>query len=309
MSYLPQRNKSDIPILTAATCIICALIFIQLQFAHTWADRARWGFYPENAIYQGQYWSLITSAFVHLEPLHLLFNLYWTWLIGGVFEKTFGPLRWLLFVIGTAFISSGLQLLSGQQGIGLSGVGYAFFGFAWVGKVRYAAFLSVVDNRTVRLFVGWGLLCFLFTETGVINIGNYAHLGGALVGAAIAGICVTPKWRIPLGVGVLALTALSIVPIVWNPLSSTWVGHKATEAMKQKDYELALTYLERYVNMNHSPEGRRFAYDNMAQIYGFRGEREAYKNALEELGKVDPEAKAHIIDKYGPPGPYDQQRN
>jgi len=175
MSYSLRKSERDIPIVTTGVCIFCAVIFLQLQFAHTWEDRARWGYYPENAVYTGKYWVLVTSAFVHRNPLHLIFNLYWLWALGGAFERTFGALRWILFVFAAAFVSSGLQLLSGNMGIGFSGAGYAFFGFAWVTKGRYPEFARLMDKRTIQLFIGWGILCFAITESGVFNFGNYAH--------------------------------------------------------------------------------------------------------------------------------------
>jgi GlpG protein len=72
------------------------------------AALARWGYVSEERIYEGAHWGLLTNAVVHIQPLHLIFNLYWLWILGGAFERTFGPVRMLLFVICSAVVSSGL---------------------------------------------------------------------------------------------------------------------------------------------------------------------------------------------------------
>jgi len=81
----------------------------------------------------------------------------------------------------------------------------------------------------------------------------------------------------------------------------TWVNAKATEAIRAHDYDEALEFLTRSVQMRNSPENRSFAYNDMAQIYGFQRKAKPYREALENLAILDPSAKNSIIDKYGPP--------
>ena len=82
MIFKQGPTGRQIPILTAVACAVCVLVFIGVntQGPSSVAVLARWGSIPERAIYGGAYWGLVTSAFVHVEPIHLLFNMYWLWI-------------------------------------------------------------------------------------------------------------------------------------------------------------------------------------------------------------------------------------
>jgi Rhomboid family len=55
-------------------------------------------------IQRGQLWRLLTSVLPHLDLLHLIFNLWWLWILGTTVERVFGHLKtvllFLLFAIG-----------------------------------------------------------------------------------------------------------------------------------------------------------------------------------------------------------------
>ena len=95
------------------------------------AQAMKFGLFSAHEIFQGRWIALITSAFVHLEIMHIFFNMYWLYFLGPVVEKEFGSVNFLAFIIGTAFVSSGWQMMGGTTGIGFSGVGYAMIGFGW----------------------------------------------------------------------------------------------------------------------------------------------------------------------------------
>ncbi len=64
--------------LTSIAVIACGVIFLGISSEPdhiSWAAFARWGALPPNAIYDGGYWALVSSAFVHLDIWHLLANL------------------------------------------------------------------------------------------------------------------------------------------------------------------------------------------------------------------------------------------
>ena len=71
----------------------------------SWAALAHWGGLPSNAIYDGGYWALVSSAFVHADAWHLLDNFPWLWLFGSRFERAVGAWRWIAFVVGAAFVA------------------------------------------------------------------------------------------------------------------------------------------------------------------------------------------------------------
>src|SRR5438067_12893472 len=82
--------------------------------------------------WHGQPWRLLTSAFLHVDPLHLLFNLYWLWVFGTVLESAFGSLRTMALIVVLASGSAAAEYAFANGGVGLSGVTYGFFGLLWV---------------------------------------------------------------------------------------------------------------------------------------------------------------------------------
>src|SRR5687768_9461977 len=139
MNSISRSGKDDAaPLLTPVACGLCIIAFLGLNFQvadTSWASLSRWGYLPDRAIWEGAPWALVTSVFVHLEIWHIGFNVYWLWILGSCLERNIGSLRWLLFFIAAAWVSSAAELLfTGNSGIGMSGVGYALFGFGWVAR-------------------------------------------------------------------------------------------------------------------------------------------------------------------------------
>lgn len=264
----------------------CVVAFLGVNLQKHLGDAAliRWGLIPDEQIYHGAYWGLITNALVHQEPLHILFNLSWFWILGGAFERTFGPLRMALFILVTAFVSSGLQLFDGP-GIGLSGVGYALFGFGWVGRRRFPEFAKTVNDRTVQMFVFWGLLCVFLTYSKVMRIGNVAHLTGALLGGALAGLIVQPRLRLALSAAIVLMTCGSVAVLFWNPRSLYWVADRADAARDRGDYATAISLYKRTLDLDANPA---WTWESLARVYGESHMQPEFKFAVEQLRQYDP---------------------
>jgi GlpG protein len=131
-------------------------------------------------------WRLLLSALPHGGILHIAFNLYWLWVFGTIIEDTCGWARMLLFTAILAAGSSAAEYAVFSGGIGLSGVVYGLFGLLWVLGRRDMRFFGVVDRATVRLFMGWFVLCIVLTYLDVLRIGNVAHAAGLGLGAMLA---------------------------------------------------------------------------------------------------------------------------
>ncbi len=93
------------------------------------------------SVWGGAYWILLAAPFVHLDPFHLLFNMYFFWRIGRVVEGEVGRLRWLAFALGTAVVTSAAELTSsGDTVYGWSGPLFAFVGFVWIARMKVPPF-------------------------------------------------------------------------------------------------------------------------------------------------------------------------
>lgn len=124
----------------------------------------------ENAeIRRGQLWRLVTSIFPHLDILHLAFNLYWLWILGTPVERVYGHARTLALFFLLAVGASSLDFAFDRGGVGLSGVGYGLFGLLCVVSDRDERLRGAINQRTVKLFIGWFVICIITTITHTLS--------------------------------------------------------------------------------------------------------------------------------------------
>lgn len=140
----------------------------------------------------GEYWRLVTPAFLHFGWLHIVFNSLWLWELGGKVERVMGHMNMLLLFLVIAVVSNGSQFAFGGAGLfgGMSGVVYGLLGFSWVAPLFQPAW-RIQPSPTLMLFmVGWLVLCMVgLVETlGFGAIANAAHLGGLLCGAVLGAV-------------------------------------------------------------------------------------------------------------------------
>ena len=144
-------------------------------------DFSAWMMAPEAM--GGEPWRLLTSCLLHGDPVHLLFNLYWLWILGTRVEETVGSTRVALGYVAVGAGSSAAEWALSSGGIGLSGIGYGLFGFLWVASRRDPRFSDAMPTQTAKLFVAWFFLCIVLTVLDLWRIGNVAHGSGAVLGA------------------------------------------------------------------------------------------------------------------------------
>jgi len=133
-------------------------------------------------IKSGQVWRLFTPMFLHFGILHLIFNLYWLWLLGSMLEIRFRTWNYLWLVLAVALISNLAQALAkGTSFGGMSGVNYGLFGFLFLHGRYHPAPSFQLDRQTIFIMLAWLVFCF----TGALGpVANWAHSFGFLTGAA-----------------------------------------------------------------------------------------------------------------------------
>jgi GlpG protein len=282
-------------LITGLACAACTLVFIGLlqeRDPDSWDTLSKYGYLPATAIWSGKYWALLSSVFVHREILHFVFNVYWLWVLGGVLERAIGTLRFLVFFVMAAIVSSGIELaISGSTGIGASGVGYAIFGLMWIASNCIEAFKNVVTKRIVVLFLGWAVICIVGTLLKKMNVANAAHIGGLLFGAGVAMVFVVRK-RVPLmAAGLSCLILVAVVPLFWCPWSVGWVSKQGYDAHMRHDYPRAINWYQRTIDLGGDTV---WAVENMALAYRSMGDQSKYKEALERLRLLNPKAAQKV---------------
>jgi membrane associated rhomboid family serine protease len=160
----------------------------------------------------GEWYRLITSAFLHAGPIHLLFNMLALWWFGRALETYLGPGRYLgLYIVSALAGAAGALLLSPTTPtVGASG---AVFGILGAGLV--------LERRRIYVFGGAALaivainLIFTFTISS-ISIGG--HIGG-LVGGMISMLALSRYRTGPAGLVALALVGLVSIAISYARVS------------------------------------------------------------------------------------------
>jgi len=246
-TLLPPIQKR--PWMTWLSCAACVVVFIGIHTRSS-GDEAEalmnWGWQPPDRIYEGAYWALLSSVFVHVEFWHLGFNLYWLYHLGQRLEQAIGSMRWLAFFLGAALVSSSAELaMGGNTGIGASGVGYALFGLMWILRKHVPAFAEILDQRTVIIFLIWLVACVAMTAADFFAVGNAAHFSGLLFGTAVAAWIPDKPQRPLISMAIVLLVGASVASLIWAPWSMGWTSWRALKAHKDGDYTGAIRWYER----------------------------------------------------------------
>ena len=159
------------------------------------------------AVAQGEWWRIFTSAFFHLGPVHLAFNMYVLYLYGPIAERMYGRLEFLAIYLLCAAGGSVLTILvdPDQSAAGASGAIFGVIGLLFVVSRRHHAVLGR-EARTMVAGIGSYLVFLLIFTFIVPNISWTGHLGGLVVGALL-GFLLPPTgvetlggmWRAPTG--------------------------------------------------------------------------------------------------------------
>jgi GlpG protein len=164
----------------------------KLWIASRFNDVGQWIWSPQTGLRQiehGQIWRLMTPVFIHMNPIHILFNMLWIQRLGVIIEFRNGSVRFAVLVLMIAVFSNvGQYLVSGPSFGGMSGVLYGLFGYLWM-KSRYDPGSGfTVDANMVMWLMIWLVVCM----TGSVGpVANTAHTAGLITGGLIA---MAPVW-------------------------------------------------------------------------------------------------------------------
>ena len=161
-------------------------------------------------VQDGEVWRVLTAGFLHAGPIHLLFNMYILYILGGMLEPAIGRLRFgVIYFVSLLAGSFGALLLEPTAAtVGASGAVFGLMGAAVV----------VMRNRGIdpmesglALLIGLNLLLtFVIPD---ISIGG--HIGGLLGGAVAAALMfeLPDRVRVPAVVPTLLAAAIGAAAI------------------------------------------------------------------------------------------------
>jgi membrane associated rhomboid family serine protease len=188
-------------------------------------------------VWEWQLWRLLTAVFLHdiSTPLHIAFNALWMWRLGKPVENWMGSWRYAGFFVAAGAGSSAAQFLTGDPGIGLSGVVYALVGLLIVLRREEQFAAELMPPSLIQFFVVWFFICIVLTRFGWLPVANAAHGAGAVIGWLYGRAALTQR---PV-LGVVAVSVLCVALVLsthWMPWDGHYDYYRGLVCARQEDY-------------------------------------------------------------------------
>ena len=178
--YNKLFGKKDIS-LTYILVFINVLIFLIGNILYATGNYDLFSMFSNNREYlkQGQIYRLITSAFLHQELFHLIFNMYALYIIGSQVETFVGKYKFLLIYLGSALSASLLSCtVNTGFSLGASGAIFGLMGMLLYFGNHYRLYLdNALRSQIVPLIAANLIIGFI-----IPGIDNAAHIGGLIGG-------------------------------------------------------------------------------------------------------------------------------
>lgn len=211
-------TRANVPVVTYVLIAVNVVMFIlQKAVPGVYEQLVLW---PAGIAGRGEWWRLATSAFLHADVMHILFNMWALWVIGPALERWLGGVRYLALYALSALGGSVLVYLLTPVNVPTLGASGAIFGLFGATLV-----LSRKLNFDMRWIVGLIVINLVITFV-VPSISWQGHVGGLLTGAAVGAVLAyTPRTNRVLIQAVFALALLGLfAALVWWRTASLLTG-------------------------------------------------------------------------------------
>lgn len=178
--------SKKVPYITLGIILINFVVFLLMYLfgkgSYDSYTLVKFGALYKPFVKNGEFYRLITCAFVHVGVVHLLVNSYSLFVIGGQMESFLGKLKYL-FVYFISAICGALMSIVFHETVsaGASGAIFGLLGSMLYFGYNYRVFLGNVLRSQIIPLIVLNLVIGLFTP----GIDNAAHIGG-LLGGVIA---------------------------------------------------------------------------------------------------------------------------
>jgi membrane associated rhomboid family serine protease len=161
-------------------------------------------------VVNGEWWRLITSAFLHYGPLHLAMNMVSLYFAGSILEQVIGRWRFLLLylVSGLAGAAGALLWSPDSATVGASGAIFGILGALFVLERRG----NIATGGQVAALIVLNLV-ITFAYSSSISVGG--HLGGLVGGLVMMAAFVRFRGSAQLSIAAAALVAVASIVVAY----------------------------------------------------------------------------------------------
>ena len=157
-------------------------------------------FVPKDFFEGKKIWTIISAMFMHGDPLHIIMNMWFFYVIADNCENYLGHFWFLIIyilsgIVGTllhAMASLFIPIFYDIPSLGASG---AVFGLIAVYGILFPMIkLKLITQKIPQILEAWHLMILYFTTElvyalttlGLSNTAHFAHIGGFIAGAICA---------------------------------------------------------------------------------------------------------------------------
>jgi membrane associated rhomboid family serine protease len=205
-------------LVTKTLIAINALVFLACLAQGSSLSQTSGTIFEKGALYihggldKGEWWRLITAAFLHGSILHIAMNMFVLWIVGAPVEQALGRGRFLVLYLVSGLSGSAGALIFSPNAVTVGASG-AIFGILGAALVLESQRSYVLGGQAFGLIVINLVLTF-----AIPNISVGGHLGG-LAGGALGTLALSRFGRghaiygRPGVIGVLGLVAVGVASV------------------------------------------------------------------------------------------------
>ncbi len=207
-AFVTRLRSGNAPVVTYAIIALCLLVFVAQNIPGTVGTLVDiFGAYRPRFTAQLP-WTMITSMFLHGSIPHIALNMFSLYIFGSILERSIGRWRFLALYLVSGFGGSVAVLVLAPQSavVGASGAIFGLLGAFFIIQRK-------LGGNSTQLIVLIVLNLVIGFVPG-LNISWQAHVGGLVVGAAVAFVLLRTRRPNQLVAQILGVAGIAVALVV-----------------------------------------------------------------------------------------------
>jgi rhomboid protease GluP len=189
INFQISYNKRKIKATWVLAVVIAGMYLLEEYFggSQNMSVLVRMGANVGERVKDGEYYRLMSSVFLHAGFMHVFFNTYVLFALGGFFNRILGESKYLVIFLSSGIVGSLASVYLGKAtvSVGASGAIWGLFG----ASLALAMFPTSLLPEAIRLRLRRITLINLLINLGVSflpMIDIWAHIGGGVAGFLVS---------------------------------------------------------------------------------------------------------------------------